>query len=89
MSLVTTVPQKGQEPKVFDIPDAELAKYEAVEASQTSLDEGKERIAEGEQLAGGLDLDKTDVQAYGHICICWYRIRRRWYYRYVYCWQYC
>ena len=29
------------------------------------------------------------VQAYSHICICWIRWGRRWYYRYQYCWQSC
>ena len=89
MSLVTTLPQKGQEAKIYEIPDSELAKFEAAEANQTSYDEGKEKLSSGEQLAGGLDLDDKDVQAYGNICICWIRIGRRWYYRYQYCWQHC
>jgi hypothetical protein len=88
MPLVTTVPKKGEEARVFDVPDAELAKYEAVEASQTSYEEGKDRLAEGEELAG-VEFDKGDVQAYGNICICWIHIGRRWYYRYQYCWQSC
>ena len=45
MSLVTTMPKKGEGSKVYDVPDAELAKYEALEANQTSYDEGKERVA--------------------------------------------
>jgi hypothetical protein len=40
--------------------------------------------------AGALDMEQLgDVQAYSHICICWIRIGRRWYYRYQYCWQSC
>ena len=88
MSLVTTVPKKGEDAKVYDVPEAELAKYEAVEASQTSYEEGKDRLAEGEELAG-VEFDKDDVQAYGNICICWIRMGHRWYYRYQYCWQSC
>ena len=88
MALVTTVPKKGEDAKVYDVPDAELAKYEAAEANQTSYEEGKDRLAEGQELAG-LEFDKGDVQAYGNICICWIRIGRTWYYRYQYCWQHC
>lgn len=88
MALVTTIAKKGEQSKVFDVPDAELAKYEAAEAKQTSYEEGKDRLAEGEELAG-LELDKGDVQAYGNICICWIRMGHRWYYRYQYCWQSC
>ena len=65
MSLVSTMPKKGEQAKVYDVPDAELAKYEAVEAKQTSYDEGKDRLAEGEEIAGGVEFDKGDVQAYG------------------------
>jgi len=51
MSLVTTMPKKGEGSKVYDVPDAELAKYEPLEAKQTSYEEGKDRIAEGEERA--------------------------------------
>jgi len=44
MSLVTTMPKKGEGSKVYDVPDAELAKYEPLEAKQTSYEEGKDRI---------------------------------------------
>jgi hypothetical protein len=89
MPLVTTLPKKGESAKVYDVPDAELSKYEALEAKQTSYDEGKDRLAEGEEIAGGVELDKADVQAYSNICICWIHLGHRWYYRYQYCWQSC
>jgi len=88
MALVTTIAKKGEQSKVYDVPEAELAKYEAAEANQTSYEEGKDKLAEGEELAG-LEFDKGDVQAYGNICICWIRMGHRWYYRYQYCWQSC
>ena len=87
MPLVTTLPKKGESAKAYDIPDSELAKYEAVEAKQTSYDEGKDRVGEGEEIAGGMEIG--DVQAYSNICICWIHIGHRWYYRYQYCWQSC
>ena len=83
------MPIKGEKAKVYDIPDADLAKYQALETNQTTYDEGKDRIAKGEKIVGGLDLDKTEVQAYSHICICWIHFGHRWYYRYQYCWQSC
>jgi len=89
MALVSTMPEKGQQAKVYDIPDSDLAKYKAVEANQTSYDEGKDRLAEGKEMAGGIDLDKQEVQAYNDICICWIKIGGTWYYRYQYCWQDC
>jgi hypothetical protein len=89
MPLVTTLPKKGGSAKAYDIPESELAKYEAVEAKQTSYDEGKGRVGEGEEIAGGIEIDQADVQAYSNICICWIHIGHRWYYRYQYCWQSC
>ena len=89
MSLVTTMPKKGEQSRVYDIPDAELARYESLEAKQTTYDEGKDRLPEGEEIAGGVELDQKDVQAYGDICICWIHLGKRWYYRYQYCWQSC
>jgi hypothetical protein len=89
MSLVTTLPLKGEAAKVYDIPDSDLAKYQALETNQTPYEEGQDKIAKSQQMAGGLDLDKADVQAYSHICICWIRWGHTWYYRYQYCWQSC
>lgn len=89
MSLVTTIPKKGEQSKVYDVPEADLAKYEALEAKQTTYDEGKDQLAEGEEMAGSVEIDTSDVQAYGNICICWIHLGRRWYYRYQYCWQHC
>jgi hypothetical protein len=63
MPLVSTLPKKGESAKVYDVPEAELAKYQAVEAKQTSYDEGKDRLGEGEEIAGSIDIDKSDVQA--------------------------
>ena len=83
--LVTTLPKKGSEAKVFNIPEADLSKYETVEATMTTYDEGKDRVAEGEQIEGGLQLDKIDVQAYSEICICYYWWRGVLYYKYCYC----
>ena len=89
MPLVTTVPKKGESARVFDVPDADLSKYEAVEATQSSYEEAKDKIAGGQELAGGLEIDKADVQAYGHICICYFWWGGVLYYRYQYCWQHC
>jgi len=44
----------GTPAKVFDIPEADLSKYEAVEVTKTTYDEGKDRIAEGEETVGRL-----------------------------------
>jgi hypothetical protein len=89
MSLVSTLPKKGDQAKVYDVPDAELARYEALEANQTTFAEGKDRLGEAEEIAGGVEFNKDDVEAYGDICICWIHVGRRWYYRYQYCWQSC
>lgn len=89
MALVSTMPAKGQDAKVYDIPDSELAKFQAVEGQQTPYDDAKDKIADGAELAGGIDLDKADVQAYGHVCVCYFWWGGRWWYRYQYCWQHC
>lgn len=89
MPLVTTLPKKGEPAKTYNIPESELAKYEAVAAKQTSYDEGKDRVSEAEQIAGGLDVDTSDVQAYSNLCICWFLVGHRIYYRYQDCWQSC
>ena len=89
MALVSTMPAKGQEAKVYDIPDAELSKFKTVEGKQAPYDEAKDKVSEGTELAGGIDLDKADVQAYGHVCICYFVWGGRWWYRYQYCWQHC
>jgi hypothetical protein len=95
MAIVTTVPKKGEASKAYEIPDDELSRYQEVEAQQTQYEgappEGADKSEEN-QLggAGALDMEQLgDVQAYSHICICWIRIGRRWYYRYQYCWQSC
>ena len=86
MSLVTTLPDKGNQAKVYDIPAEELAKYESLEVNKTTYDEGKDRLADGKEIGGGLQLDKLDVQAYADdICICYYWWRGVLYYRYCYC----
>ena len=92
MAVVTTMPEKGGSTKAYEIPDEELSKYQQVEAQKTQYDETPEGAEKGSdnELGGALDMQQLgDVQAYHHICICWYRIRHRWYYRYVYCWEYC
>lgn len=95
MAIVTTVPKKGDTSKAYEIPDEELSKFQEVEAQQTQYEgappEGADKSEEN-QLggAGALDMEQLgDVQAYSHICICWIRWGRRWYYRYQYCWQSC
>jgi len=89
MALVSTMPAKGQQAKVYDIPDAELAKFQTVDATQASYEEGKEKVSGGKELAGSLDLDKADVQAYHHVCICYFWWGGQWWYKYQYCWQHC
>ena len=89
MALVTTVPTGGEEPKVYDIPEGDLSKYEAVEAKQEPYDQATDTVSGGTQLAGGVEIDKEDVQAYGNICICYFWWRGVLYYRYQYCWQHC
>jgi len=89
MPLVTTLPRKGESAKAYDIPESELVKYQPVEANQTSYDEGKDRLSAAEEIAGGIDIDKPDVQAYDKICICWIHTTSGGYYRYQYCWQSC
>jgi len=91
MAIVSTMPEKGQEAKVYDIPDADLASYTPVEGEKTQHGEKKEGAEDAQELggSGSIDLSKMEVQAYGDVCICWYRVRRRWYYRYVWCWQSC
>ncbi len=63
MALVSTMPAKGQTAKVYDIPDAELAKFKTLEATKSTYEEGKDKIASGKEIAGGVDLDKTDVKS--------------------------
>ena len=89
MALVTTVSTAGEAAKVFDIPDAELAKYEAVEAYQQPYEEAKDKVSGGTEMPGGIEISKADVQAYGHICICYFWWGGTLYYRYQYCWQRC
>jgi hypothetical protein len=83
------MPEKGGQAKVYDIPDADLSKYEAVEGTKASYDEAKDKVAEGKALAAGVDLDKADVQAYSDICICYFTYRGVLYYKYIYCWEPC
>ena len=89
MALVSTMPEKGQQAKVYDIPDAELAKFDAVEGVKETYDEAKDKVASGKELGSGVDLDKADVQAYSDICVCYFWWRGTLYYRYQYCWQDC
>ena len=89
MSLVSTMPQKGQEAKVYDIPDSDLAKYQSVDGTKATYDEAKDKIASGKEIAGGIDLDKTDVQAYSDLCICYFWWNGVLYYRYQPCWASC
>jgi hypothetical protein len=89
MPLVSTMPEKGGQAKVYDIPDADLAKYETVEATKGTYDEAKDKIAGAKELAGGVDLDKADVKAYSDIYICYFWWRGVLYYRWCYSWQEC
>ncbi len=58
-------------------------------ASNAAQLTGLSQIQGGEELAGAVDLDKMDVQAYSDICICYFRYHGRLYYKYIYCWQHC
>lgn len=91
MALVTTVPKMGEQSKAYHIPDEDLAKYEAVETKQTQYEEKVAEAEGAEELggAGALELDKVEVQAYSHICWCYFRWRGRWWRRLQYCWQSC
>lgn len=89
MALVSTMPEKGGQAKVYDIPEADLAKYEAVEGTKATYDEAKDKVAEGKALSAGVDLDKMEVQAYSDICICYFTYHGVLYYKYIYCWEPC
>ena len=89
MALVTTVPTGGEQAKVYDIPESELSKYEAIETKQEPYEQAKDTVSGGTQVAGGVDISKEDVQAYSEICICYWWWRGVLYYRTQYCWQSC
>jgi hypothetical protein len=39
MALVSTMPEKGQQAKVYDIPEDQLAKFDVVEGTKATYDE--------------------------------------------------
>jgi hypothetical protein len=49
--------------RAYDVPEAELARYESLEAKLTPYDEGKDGLPEGEEIAGGVEFDQKDVHA--------------------------
>ena len=86
MAIVTTVPKKGETSQAYNIPDADLAKYDK---AQTRFVEGEEMIAgaanveEGEPIAD----EGAEVEAYAHrICYCWYWVGDQWIRRRAPCW---
>jgi hypothetical protein len=81
MALVTSMAEKGQSPRIFNIPDGDLAKYE-VQIEESKLAQSGEAVAGAEnarELAaanpGG------DVQAYGGWCRCYFRMGGEWWYK--------
>jgi hypothetical protein len=97
MAILTSMPGKGDDVSVYDVPDNVLAQY-AVSGENAS-----KMFPEGSKSSSGIPKSTPDmnpsklenaeslgeVQAYTHICICrtlWCNAWRcRWHYYYCYC----
>ena len=90
MAIVSTTPKPGDQPKFYDIPDADLQKYEALDIRDIGEDEPLPAEAEkaGQIEAPGAAMKEDEVQAYRHR-----RIRRCIVYNrrtgYIYYWYWC
>ena len=69
MALVTTMAEKGQSPKIFNIPDGDLQNYSEVQIEESKLAQSGETVA-GAENARELSAasPEGDVQAYGGWC---------------------
>ena len=91
MAIVSTLPKAGGgQPTFYDVPDADLQKYEALDIRSVGEDEGMpEEAGSAEQIeAPGAAMPESEVQAYGGR-----RIRRCIVYNrrtgYIYYWYWC
>ena len=82
MALLTTIAEKGQSPKIFNIPDSDLQNYSEVQIEESKLAQHGETVAGAEdatELAAASP--EGDVQAYGGWCRCYFRMAGRWWYK--------
>lgn len=90
MAIVSTLPQMGGEPTFYEIPDADLEKYQALEIKAVGEDENPPEGAEkAEQIeAPGAAQPEAEVQAYRrrHLARCFVYNR---YTGYIYYWYWC
>lgn len=82
MALVTTMAEKGQSTRTFDIPDSDLQKYNEFRIEESKLVQRGETVP-GAENATELEAATPagDVQAYGNWCRCYYRIGIVWFYK--------
>ena len=82
MALLTTMAEKGQAQRVFDIPDSDLQKYSELKVEESKLAQSGESVP-GTENATELEAasPEGDVQAYGGWCRCYFRMGGRWWYR--------
>src|SRR3989442_15190171 len=73
MALLTTIAEKGQSPKIFNIPDSDLKNYSEVQIEESKLAQHGETVA-GAEDATELEAasPEGDVQAYGGLCDCFF-----------------
>lgn len=69
MAIVSTLPDEGEQPTFYDIPDAELQKFRPVEMQKVAASDAP-RGGRQVEAPGALKVD-DDVQAYGDTCICY------------------
>ena len=82
MALVTTMAEKGQSSKIYNIPDSDLSKYSQVKVEESKLAQSGETVP-GAENAKELEAasPEGDVQAYGGWCRCYFRMAGEWWYK--------
>jgi hypothetical protein len=82
MALLTTMTEKGQSRKTYDVPDRDLQQYKEVKVEESKLAQQGETVP-GAENATALEAatPEGDVQAYGGWCRCYFRMAGRWWYK--------
>jgi len=90
MAIVSTLPQVGEQPTFYEIPDGDLQKYQTMDMKALGEDENlPENASSAAQIeAPGSAQTEAEVQAYHHRrirrCIVYNR-----YTGYIYYWYWC
>jgi|GEM_PF-1050403 len=86
MALVSTMAEKGQTSRIYDIPDGDLSNYNEVKVEESKLAQSGESVA-GTENAREMEpaTPEGDVQAYGGWCRCYFKMAGQWWYKDQYC----